>query len=122
MYLYASYIKAMLLIGTILISILVATSLLIVGLFELLPAITPENLESQRSIFKIVLDYALFAFLLNFIREIVKDLQDINGDKNGGINSLPIALGRKRATNIVFALGVFTITSVIYYMYVYLYY
>jgi 4-hydroxybenzoate polyprenyltransferase len=33
------------------------------------------------NLFSILLDYALFAFLINFIREIVKDLEDINGDK-----------------------------------------
>ncbi|PKA84001.1 4-hydroxybenzoate polyprenyltransferase [Ulvibacter sp. MAR_2010_11] len=121
LYLYASYIKAMLLAGNVLISALVAMSILIVGLFELLPAIVPENQASQWVIFKILLDFAMFAFVLNLIREIVKDLQDINGDKKGEINSLAIALGRKRATTIVFVLGVFTMCGIIYYMYVNLY-
>lgn len=121
LYLYASYLKGILLVGNILISALVAMSLIIVGLFDLMPAITPTNQATQSTIFSIVLDYALFAFSLNFIREIVKDLQDINGDKKGEMNTLPIAIGRKRTTIIVFILGVLMVLGVVFYMYEYLY-
>src|SRR5690606_14297971 len=106
LYLYASYLKGVFLVGNLLVSGLVAMSLLIVPLFDLLPAITVENQAGQSAVFKIVLYYALFAFSINFIREIVKDLQDINGDKKGGMNTLAIALGRKRTMKIVFALAV----------------
>ena len=121
LYLYASYLKGMLLVGNLLISALVAMSLIIVALFDLLPAITPENQATQSTIFSIVLDYSLFAFALNFIREIVKDVQDINGDKKGEMNTLAIALGRRRTTLIVFILGVLMVFGVIFYMYKYLY-
>jgi 4-hydroxybenzoate polyprenyltransferase len=121
LYLYASYLKSMLLVGNLLISVLVALSIIIVGLFDLLPVITDQNRATQSTIFSILLDYALFAFLLNFIREIVKDMQDINGDKNGGMNTLPIAIGRKRTIMIVFVLGALTMAAVIAYMYVFLY-
>ncbi|QAA81513.1 prenyltransferase [Aequorivita sp. H23M31] len=121
LYLYASYLKGIILVGNILISVLVAMSLIIVGLFDLMPAITPTNQTTQSTIFSIVLDYALFAFFLNVIREIVKDLEDINGDKKGEMNTLPIALGRKRTTLIVFILGVLLVLGVVFYMYQYLY-
>jgi 4-hydroxybenzoate polyprenyltransferase len=121
LYLYASYLKGILLIGNILISALVAMSLIIVALFDLFPAITPQNQAVQSAIFKIVLHYALFAFFINLIREIVKDLQDINGDKKGGINTLAIAIGRKRTIMIVFTLGVLTVLGIVLYMYEHLY-
>jgi len=121
LYLYATYLKTMLLIGTFLVSILVAMSIIIVGLFDLVPVTDAMNQTSQWEVFKISLEYALFAFILNFIRELVKDLQDINGDKNGGKSTLPIAIGRSRATTVVFALGAITTLSIIAYMYVFLY-
>lgn len=121
LYLYASYLKGMLLIGNLLISTLVAMSLIIVALFDLLPVITPQNQTAQSAVFKIVLHYALFAFCINLIREIVKDLQDINGDKKGGMNTLAIALGRKRTTTIVFVLAVFMVLGIAFYMYEHLY-
>lgn len=121
LYLYATYLKSMLLVGNLVVAALVAMAILIVGLFDLLPAITPANQPTQATIFGILLDYALFAFIINFIREIVKDLQDINGDKNGGMNTLPIAIGRKRTTRLVFLLGIGLLAAVIAYMYIYLY-
>jgi len=121
LFLNASYLKSMLLVGNILVSALVALSIIIVGLFDLLPAITKTNLVTQSTIFSILLDYALFAFFLNFIREIVKDMQDINGDKNSRRNTLPIAIGRKRTSRIVFALGIIAILGIFFYVYTYLY-
>ena len=121
LYLYASQLKSMLLVGNMIISALVALSLIIIGLFDLLPAINNLNQLNQFIAFRIILDYALFAFFINLIREIVKDIQDIDGDKNGGMNTLPIILGRKRATYIVFSLGIIALFSMVYYIYVYLY-
>ncbi|CAM3467330.1 geranylgeranylglycerol-phosphate geranylgeranyltransferase [Aequorivita lipolytica] len=121
LYLYASYLKGMLFVGNLLISVLVAMSLIIVLLFDLLPVITPQNQAPQSVVFKIVLQYALFAFFINLIREIVKDLQDINGDKKGEMNTLPIALGRKRTTKIVFGMGAFMVLGIVVYMYEHLY-
>ena len=121
LYIYASYLKGILIVGNLIISALVAMSLIIVGLFDLLPAITPQNQADQSSVFRIVLDYALFAFFINFIREIVKDLQDINGDKKGGINTLAIAIGRKRTIVVISILAMFLTFGVIFYMYENLY-
>ncbi|MCG2418936.1 geranylgeranylglycerol-phosphate geranylgeranyltransferase [Aequorivita sp. F47161] len=121
LYLYATYLKGILLLGNITISILVAMSLIIVPIFDLLPAITQHNQTIQSTVFTIVLHYALFAFFINLIREIVKDLQDINGDKKGGKNTLAIAIGRKRTITIVFILGVLLVFGIVFYMYENLY-
>ncbi len=42
---------------------------------------------------------------INFIREIIKDLEDINGDYNQGMRTLPIVLGISMTTKLVFALS-----------------
>jgi geranylgeranylglycerol-phosphate geranylgeranyltransferase len=56
---------------------------------------------------------ALFALLINFIREIVKDMEDIEGDKQQGINSYPAIRGFKKAKMIiVFITGVLIILTV----------
>lgn len=121
LYIYASYLKSILLVGNLLVSVLVAMSLIIVGLFDLLPAITVENQHLQSAVFGIVLRYSLFALFVNFIREIVKDILDINGDKKGGMNTLPILLGRKRTLIVVFILAVILIAGILLYMYENLY-
>jgi 4-hydroxybenzoate polyprenyltransferase len=116
LYVYASYLKQVLLIGNIVVSLLVSSSIIIVGLFELLPVITPQNQETQMTFFKIILDYAIFAFIINFIREIVKDIEDIDGDYKAGMNTLPIAVGRERASKIVFILLLIPLFAVVYYV------
>ncbi len=121
LYLYSTYLKGILIIGNLVVSILVAFSILIVGIFDLIPSMLENELELKIRLFKVILHYALFALLINFIRELVKDLQDINGDKNGGMKTLPIAIGRKRATFVTFILGVLMVLIVVAYMYIYLY-
>jgi len=121
LYVYASYLKQILIIGNIVVSLLVSLSIIIVGLFELLPVITPQNQETQITFFKIILDYAIFAFVINFIREIVKDIEDIDGDYKAGMNTLPIAIGRERASKIVFILLLIPLFGVVYYVVINLY-
>jgi 4-hydroxybenzoate polyprenyltransferase len=121
LYMYASMLKGILLVGNILISVLIALSILIVGVFDVLPAIEASNVDGQIVAMKVITHYACFAFFINLIREIVKDIQDINGDKNDGLNTLPIAIGRKRATIVVFVLGILAVVAVVCYMYLFLY-
>lgn len=119
LYLYATTLKQSLLVGNIVVSILTAVSVIIVGLFDLFPVITPENRVHLGILFKIILDYALFSFLINFIREVVKDLQDIKGDYNMGMNTLPIALGVSRTTKLVVVLTGLVTLYLMYYIYFY---
>ncbi|MDW5288446.1 geranylgeranylglycerol-phosphate geranylgeranyltransferase [Formosa sp. PL04] len=121
LYLYASYLKRTCLVGNITISILVALSIIIVGLFDLIPVITFENQNNQRVVFKIVLEYAGMAFLLNLIREIIKDIEDIDGDYASGMTTLPVLIGRSRASKIAFILSFFPLAIIVYYVIVYLY-
>jgi 4-hydroxybenzoate polyprenyltransferase len=89
---------------------------LIIGILDLLPAINPENKVIMADLFSILLDYALFAFVINFIREIVKDLEDVNGDYNQGMNTLPIALGIARTSKLVLVLSLIPLVMVIFYI------
>lgn len=119
LYLYASSMKQSLLVGNLIVAILTAVSVIIIGLFDLLPMINPENQVQLGILFKILLDYALFAFLINFIREIIKDLEDVKGDYNLGMNTLPIALGVARTSKIVLVLSALTTVYLFYYIYEY---
>jgi len=121
LYIYASYLKQMPFIGNIVISILVALSLIIVGIFDLIPAISETNKEAQFTFFKIVLDYAFFAFIINLVREMVKDLEDIEGDYKAKMNTLPIAIGRARARQLSFVISFIPIGAVVYYIVTFLY-
>ena len=121
LYMYSAAMKQSLLIGNIIVALLLAFSILIIGVFDLFPAITLDNKGNMATLFGILIDYAVFAFILNFIREIVKDLEDINGDYNAGMSTLPIVLGVSRTVKLVFALSLIPIGLIIYYINQYLY-
>ena len=103
--LYNSNFKKMPLIGNIIVSLLVSLSILIVGIFDIIPAITEYNKVVQYYAFSVLTDYAIFAFMLMLLREIVKDIEDIDGDKVLNMNTLPIVVGKKRSNIIIFALS-----------------
>jgi 4-hydroxybenzoate polyprenyltransferase len=106
LYLYATSFKKMLLVGNIIVALVLSLSILIIGLYDLLPLTFDVNRNEMGVIFSILLDYAIFAFIINFIREIVKDMEDIDGDYNQGMSTLPIAIGLNRTGKVVFVLGI----------------
>lgn len=119
LYLYAMSLKISLLVGNILIAAMLAISVLIVGIFDLLPIITPENQHSLGNLFKIIIDYAVFAFLINLIREIIKDMEDIEGDLDSGSKSLPIVIGQEKTKIVVSTLLIISILLLGWYSYTY---
>jgi 4-hydroxybenzoate polyprenyltransferase len=121
LYLYSSSLKQMPLIGNIIVSLVVALAPIVVGFFELFPSMTIQNRSIQITFFKIILDYAIFAFMINLIRELVKDIEDIDGDYKASMETLPILIGRARTNKIVFVLSLIPTFSVIYYVITYLY-
>lgn len=57
---------------------------------------------------------AIFAFLINLIRELVKDAEDYEGDKIYNVNTFPIKFGMKRTKQIVLAISIVLIVFTIY--------
>ncbi|RPD94467.1 prenyltransferase [Aureibaculum marinum] len=102
---YNSDLKKRPIIGNIIVALLVSLSILIVGVFEVIPVVTEDNDIDQYYAFKVLIDYAAFAFMFMLLREMVKDVEDINGDKYMNMQTLPILLGRKRTNYIIFALS-----------------
>lgn len=116
LYFYSNSLKQSLLIGNIIVALLLSISVLIIGIFDLYPIITEENRPIMGLLFGILLDYAIFAFIINFIREIVKDLEDLEGDSSQGMNTLPIILGVNSTVKLVFGLSFIPIICLLYYI------
>ncbi len=120
LYSYATFLKQILLVGNILISVLVASAILIVVIFDLSPLVTSYG-PSLTNPISVLRDYAIFAFLLNLLREIVKDIEDMDGDHAYGLQSLPIILGRVRTAKIMSILAIVYIALLVVYIYSFLY-
>ena len=57
---------------------------------------------------------AVFAFLVNLIREIVKDIQDIEGDSSAGLTTFPIKFGFQKSKALILVLTISLILYTIY--------
>ena len=121
LYLYATSFKQMMLIGNIIVALLLSFSVIIIGIFDLYPVTGIENQQQMGLLFSILLDYAIFAFMINLLREIVKDIEDTDGDYNQGMNTLPIAIGKSRTAKIVFGLSFIPLFFILFYINKYLF-
>lgn len=87
LYVYSAYLKKLPLVGNIVIAF-------ITGLAFIYGGFAADNTNGA-----IVL--AVFAFLINLIREIVKDIQDIEGDSKLSFKTFPILYGIKKSKIII---------------------
>jgi 4-hydroxybenzoate polyprenyltransferase len=116
LYMYATSFKQIPVLGNVVVALMLSTSIIIIGLFDILPAIDADNRFRMKEAFDILMHFAIFAFIINLIREIVKDMEDMDGDYQSGINSLPIAIGVQKTKIIVGVLTVISIGILAYYV------
>jgi 4-hydroxybenzoate polyprenyltransferase len=114
LYFYSASYKRQFLIGNIVVAVLVGMVPLLVVIFEW-PAIyrhysvITDNMPNIDFIFYWVGGFALFAFLTTLTREIIKDIEDFEGDIAYGRNTIPVVMGITSAKIISVALIVITI-------------
>lgn len=89
-------------VGNLLVSLLTALSLIVVSV------VYPQNR-------RLVWIYALFAFFITLVREIIKDMEDLRGDTAHGCRTLPIVWG-VRPTKIFVYFLVATFITILYLM------
>lgn len=92
---YSTTLKKKLLIGNVLISLLTAW---VIGIlfFAKFPLTEVDfiNLQNRKGhYFRLMILYASFAFIISLIREVIKDMEDVEGDRKYGCTTMPIALG-----------------------------
>ena len=97
LYTYNSYFQRVPILGNVVTSGLVAFSLVIIWLFEAkaleLSGVERIFTKEGYTLFTFVV---VLAFMINILRELVKDVQDINGDYTMNYRTLPIIIGSKR--------------------------
>ena len=116
LYVYSTYLKRIVIISNVTVAFILSFSILIVGIFDLFPATYEGNVIQMKQAFGVLFDYAIFAFIINFFREIVKDIEDTDGDYASGIKTLPILLGKTRTAKIISILLLIPILLLIYYI------
>ena len=126
LWLYSTSFSKQAFVGNIIVSLLFALVPLTVDNYEMIllnlmyhSVLSKMYLSSETLMFW-SFGYALFAFLLSFIREMVKDVEDFEGDAAFGRNTIPIALGIPVAKFIVSAVYVITLGALIFVFFAYL--
>jgi 4-hydroxybenzoate polyprenyltransferase len=96
---YSTHFKKQLLIGNLLVALLTAWVVFVVYLFAGADIFSLKGFEVShpylniRKLFKFTLLYAGFAFVTTLIREVVKDLEDMEGDRKYDCKTMPITWG-----------------------------
>jgi len=114
LYWYSKSLKRIAIIGNIVISFLTALSLFIVFIFEVKNTYSFSTLSeaiasffTSISVTVSIFIYILFAFFMTLIREIIKDVEDINGDYSLKMKTLPIIIGIQRTKKVLLVLSSF---------------
>lgn len=117
---YSEVFKRKFLTGNVLIAFLTALVVLMPAIFEIRPLTELFNLNKDLSnaLLLTVLIYAVFAFITTIIREIVKDLEDIEGDLDSYCKTVPIVLGVSKSKKIVLILLAIPFFSICYFLWI----
>jgi 4-hydroxybenzoate polyprenyltransferase len=113
---YSKHMKSAFLSGNLQVSFLTALSIFNVVLFDMIPnGINKTNGELM--IFKIILCYTAFAFITTFIREMIKDLEDMQGDRKIQAKTLAITYGIEKTKWISLIFTMLTFFGIAYFQY-----
>jgi len=116
---YSQSWKNILILKNVLVAFLVSLSILILGFYDSFPTMNPANAVSQMRVFNIIIAYFVFAFLINLIREIVKDIEDLKGDEKRKTRTIISVYGLKITKRIVSFLNAILILLTAYFTYLY---
>lgn len=118
-WLYAKYLKKIAFIGNLAVSVSLAMVIWMPFLFE--PVYFASDLDGIEGMVdfvqKVILWTSIAALLINLIREIVKDIQDVEGDKFMNCKTLPILMGISNTVLIIQVLSLALVGGFSYLMY-----
>jgi 4-hydroxybenzoate polyprenyltransferase len=100
---YSKQYKYQLLIGNIVLALLAVSPFFLVTMTEpsFMEQLTGSNTYVAFNAIRIFLMYALFVFLLSFVLSIIKDIEDMDGDKLMQGTTLPLSIGLKQSLLVV---------------------
>lgn len=110
LYIYARFLKKIAFLGNLMMGLLTGLSVLLVPIFELLPAVSDINKDTQMSAFYFFVGVSLFTFATTLVIEIANDIKNIQGDHVAGYKTLPILLGAQRSAKISVVLILLMVT------------
>ena len=114
LFIYSASLKKQFLIGNIVVSALTSWVILVLILpeYEALNKTSVASLEAYYKVLRIGILYAAFSFIISVVREVIKDMEDIDGDRKNGCKTMPIAWGIN-ATKVFVAVWLIVLVAVV---------
>jgi 4-hydroxybenzoate polyprenyltransferase len=91
--LYSTTFKKKLLVGNLIISVLTAWVIMVLFIAEFRPITMGNHLDVMSLLFKVAVVYGGFAFIISLVREVIKDIEDMEGDARYNCKTMPIVWG-----------------------------
>ncbi|MBK9292449.1 MAG: geranylgeranylglycerol-phosphate geranylgeranyltransferase [Bacteroidetes bacterium] len=106
---YSKRYKRMVLVGNLVVSFATAFVLAMVWIVEFFalsqqPEKFAQAIDVMPEITGFVMAYTMFALLASMLREVIKDIEDLEGDAKGGCRTFPVVYGILPAKNLSIAL------------------
>lgn len=117
---YSKWFKRMALVGNLVVSFFCAFVAWVVyyaqSLYHPTGAVAQQDYTGfEISTIFIFIVYAIFAFISTLFREIIKDIEDAEGDTLGDCHTLPILIGVKKSKWVAFLVGILFLGFTIYF-------
>lgn len=124
LYFYSASYKRQFLVGNIIVALLTAMVPLLVGFYEWHAlfkyySVNAVDLPELKFLFYWIGGFAFFAFITTLTREIIKDIEDFEGDVAYGRNTIPVVTGV--LTSKIISVSLIILTIVLLYLTWYLY-
>lgn len=103
LFLYTQKFQKLPLIGNVIVALFCSASfgIIAIGEIESILTLNHVNIHDYNLLLGSIVLFLIFAFTINLIREIVKDIEDILGDTKEKYQTLPIKIGIPRSITIV---------------------
>ncbi len=114
LFIYSLSLKKKLLLGNILIAFMLAWVIVVITCCEAnqFSILIRKTAINTQKLLRYTILYAGFAFIINLIREVIKDMEDVEGDRLYGCRTMPIAWGMN-ATKVFVAVWMVVLISIL---------
>jgi 4-hydroxybenzoate polyprenyltransferase len=117
---YSAELKRKVFIGNFVVALLTGFIPFLVAVTEYyafersIPVWSMDSIHAVKLSFQTICGFAVFAFLFNLIREIIKDCEDFDGDIATGVKSIPVVFGKKKANYLISALSFLSVALIMF--------
>jgi len=119
LYLYSAWFKSIPLTGNIIVAAFSSAVFLILFAAEVdaISLLKSTNKYEYNELLNLMIFFGFFAFSMSLFREIVKDIQDIEGDRQQGLKTFPVVFGIERSKILAGFVGIILFFSLVTWAY-----